>query len=287
MVVQSVGLPWRRAALALSLGLAIACKAEGELPEAPPEHAGVTRLDPVPRSDFDEATEQQLELRSVAVSALRSGDEDTAITALIALADSRTESEVRAVGALLLAQVYSRTGDAARALAVLEKLRAWAPSSGELEFLRANTLLDLGRSAEAVDAFATATRVDPDFVRAYPSLVALQESLGQGEAAEESLLAMERTVLRLARELDAAPAVERRLEILQQLRVGFPHAGIARAAARALDDDTEEVVEAALTTLERVATVEVAADLARVAGGGGPFAERAAAILHTVRPPPP
>lgn len=267
---------------AAAVGFAVCltgCPSGESEPEATPDELEATGLTPLPLARFEPPSEDQVHLRNAALEAMRGGDEDTAVTALIALTDDGPRSEVRAIGALLLAQLYHRDGDVQRSLDVVDTLRAWAPPSAELEFVRGNTLLDANREADAVDSFVRATRIDPAYIRAYPTLAAVQESLGHHEGAEESLLAMERAVLRLGRSLDGDLPFDEKLDVLAKLRIGFAHAGVARAAARALDDDDDRVVAAALETLSRVGTIDVVADVLAVAQSGGPNADAAATLV--------
>lgn len=270
------------ALLLVVLGLTAACDRAADGPSPPPERIVRTGLTPLPLPEFEPVSDEQRTLRGAANDALRAGDEATAITALIALERSTPRSEAVAVSSLLLAQLYHENGDLDRSLETLEALIAWAPPSAEIEFLHATTLLDLGRASEAAEALRRAVRINPDYLRAYPLLAALLESLEQTEGAEETLLALERRVLRLARELDETTRSERKLEILAQLRIGFPQADAARAAVRALDDEDPDVVEAALDTLERVGTPVILGELESFASSGMPGADRAARIASSL-----
>lgn len=221
-------------------------------------------------------------MRRAAIDAMNAGNEDVALTALLSLMQSEPASEIRAIGGLFLAQLYHRRGELDRSLTVLETLRETAPPSAEFAFVYGSTLVDADRPADAADALLRATRLDPEYVRAYPMLAALQSSLDQEERARETLLALERQLVRLARELESGPSTERTLEILRRLRIGFPHADAARAAASVLDAPNEAIVTTALDTLERVGTVDVLPALTAMAEGDSPLAERAAEVARSI-----
>lgn len=250
--------------------------------DAPAETDETQLVAPMPPLRFADSSDEQIAMRQAAIDALEAGDEDVALTALLALVRSDPPSEVRAIGGLLLAQLYHRRDEIDRSLEVLEDLRRTAPPSAEFSFVYGTTLVDADRPADAAIALLRATRLDPEYVRAYPTLAALQASLGQEDEARGTLLSLERQFVRFARELETGPPLERKLQILRRLRVGYPHADAARAAAIGLTDAHEEVVNEALRTLERVGTVDVDAALERLAESESPLAERAAEVRRSI-----
>ena len=276
----------RRTILVLSL-LVLSCQGDSDqgasvAPETSRRQA-VAAMAPLPPSRFELSTTAQQDLRRQAITSLERGDTDTAVTALIGLSDTDTISETRAVGMLLLAQLYHDSGDLARSLAVLDTLRASTPPSAEFEFVYGNTLIEQGRLADAEVALRRALRINPEFIRAYPTLAGVQASQDRQSDAETTLLAMERSVLNLAVALTESTHRERKLEVIDSLRLSFRHAEVARALTLALDDENDEVVEAALRELDRVATIDVIPALQRLAEGAGPHAERARSLVDSIR----
>ncbi|MCB9507740.1 MAG: tetratricopeptide repeat protein [Myxococcales bacterium] len=252
-------------------------------PPAVDERSAAAEVPLPPPTRFAATTDDQPRLLASAREALGRGDADTAITALLALRETASASEPKAIGMLILAQLYHSRGNLDASLEVLEWLRASTPGSGELEFVLGNTLLDAGRRPEAESALQRAIRVDPSYLRAYPTLAALQLELGREGDADTTLVDLERAALRMGRELDGDASDDEKLRLLQNLRIGFPHPYVSQAAVRALDDESAAVVLAALETLRHCGTADALPQLDALAASSRAGASEAAGVASAIR----
>ncbi len=145
-------------------------------------------------------------------------------------------------------------GDLPAALARAELAVAAQPRDAQLRFLRGVVLMDLGRDAEALDAFTRLTQEHPDLPDPYNNIGLLQARAGQPEAAlaalQEALrcdpghrtaranLGQVHLVLavkswdRLARTGPMDPALHRKLEAARALLAPQPLPATAPPTAR-------------------------------------------------------
>ncbi len=241
--------------------------------DEPPEPAA---MPPIERSapdeamdeprGFEPADERQQELYDTAVTLLRQGNDDRAMTALLALAE-RTEphSELRASGVLLLSELYHQHGETEQALRWLESLRATTPPNAQLEYVIGRTWMTNGQFVEAEDALRRAIRRDPEHVRAYLALGAMLESNGRVADAGEVMLAFEREVYRMGDELaEDATTTERRAQIVERLGRGVPDVRLSRALLAGLSPRSG-VRSQTLDALRDVGTVDALETLQQIA----------------------
>jgi Flp pilus assembly protein TadD len=78
-------------------------------------------------------------------------------------------------------------GDLPAALARADQAVAAQPRDAQLQFLRGVVLMDLGRDAEALEAFTRLTQEHPDLPDPYNNIGLLQARAGQPEAALAAL----------------------------------------------------------------------------------------------------
>ncbi len=209
---------------------------------------------------FEPETPRQLELRSVAQGALRENDLDTAITALLALRDAEPMSETRAMGMLLLSEIYTSQGRHDDALAVLEALRPASPPQAQLEYLLGRAYLRAERLIEAEDALRRAIRLDPDFLRPWDLLAQVLRDAGRTVDAEEIELGWERRV-QLLGDQALNGDVEERLEAIEALGQSAPHPRLERALLAALDSPEPLLQVAAAFSLVEAGSEQAIAPL--------------------------
>lgn len=233
---------------------------------------------------FEPASETQEELYATAFASLQAGNDDLALTALIALAEAESpHSEVRASGVLLLSELYHQRGETERALRWLESLRATTPPNAQLEYVIGRTWMDNGQYVEAEDALRRAIRRDPEHVRAYLALGSMLESNGRVDDAGEIMLAFEREVYRMGDELAAdQTSIERRADIVARLARGVPDVRLSRALLAGLAPRSGVRAEA-LAALRVVGTVDALASLDAIANDADdPLASEARAVYEHI-----
>ncbi len=216
---------------------------------------------------FVPATEQQLELLQLGYQNLRTGEADRGVMTLLALTETPEPSEVRAQGAVLLADHYIRTGNLPRARAVLNELRQSSPPLAQLEYLAGMVAAEPG---EAEAAFRQALRIDSTYLPSYTALIVWYNENGRGDEAAEVLLRLEREVYRIGERLDEAADADEKIGLIERLASVPSSLASTQSLVRALDDENIEVVAHAAAALGEIgadaaiAPLRAAAENARI-----------------------
>lgn len=214
-----------------------------------------------PVTSFAPATEQQQQLLELGYESLRRGQDDRGVTALLALTQTPESSEVRAQGAIILADHYLRTEQTDRARAMLDELRRTTPPLAQLEYLAG---LVAAEPTDAEAAFRQAMRIDSTYLPSYIALIAWYEENQRPDEAAEVRLRLEREIYRIGERLDSAAAPEERVALIQRLASTPPSLAATQSLIRALDDDDLEVVAHAVAALGESGTAEAIEPLRRV-----------------------
>jgi tetratricopeptide (TPR) repeat protein len=234
-------------------------------PEA--EASAPSESDGVPVVRFVPATEEQTQLLQLGFQNLRTGEADRGVMALISLTETAEPSEVRAQGAVILADYYIRTGNLPRARTVLNDLRQSSPPLAQLEYL-AGMVADEPTEAEA--AFRQALRIDSTYLPSYTALIVWYNENGRTEEGSEVQLRLEREVYRIGERLDEAADADEKVGLIERLASVPPSLASTQSLVRALDDENIEVVAHAAAALgemgmaEAVAPLRTAAENARI-----------------------
>jgi hypothetical protein len=203
---------------------------------------------------FVQATPRQEELFAYAADALRAGSTDAGITALLTLGETPEPSETRARGMLVLSAVYADQGRHMEAVQVLEALRPATPPMAQLEFMIGLSQLESGDVSAAMVSLRTAMRIDSAYLPPYAELARVYRDHQRPADADEVLLLLERQLLRMGEQLDAALLPDEKVEILERVSEAQPGQHASQTAARALDDDDAQVVLLAAAALSRIGT---------------------------------
>ncbi|MHB1205008.1 MAG: XrtA/PEP-CTERM system TPR-repeat protein PrsT [Rhodospirillaceae bacterium] len=134
-------------------------------------------------------------------------------------------------GSRLLAMIQMRRKLPALAVAILEPLAARNPSDNALKLQFAAALLDVGRSAEAIDLFQQGLAVDPNNAQARLALATGQLRLGQ---TDQGVAQIEKII-----KSDPASIQANTLLVLTQLQTGQPENALRTATAMVKAKDAD------------------------------------------------